>query len=279
MAVRIVTDSTADLTAQEKQEFGVSVVPLGYTFGEQSYQQGVDLTIPQYYEKLRTSKDLPTTTQANPDAFAQVFAPFVAAGDEIVVITISSAISGTYQSAVLAAREYPAANIVLVDTQSAAMGAYILVHEAVRLRDLGKSAVEIGVALTALRDRIGFYAIIGDLTYLVRGGRLSGIGGKIGGLLNIKPIVTIADGQVKMAEKQRGMKKAYDWVGQQVHTSGVDPAYPICLAHSDAPELPPQLREVMEADLAGCTVETRMVGEIIGTHAGPGAVALAYVKK
>ncbi len=279
MAVRIVTDSTADLTAQEKQDFGVSIVPLGYTFGEQSYKQGVDLTIPEYYQKLRTSKELPTTTQANPDAFAQVYAPFVAAGDEIVVITISSAISGTYQSAMLAAREFSNANIVLVDTQSAAMGAYILVHEAVRLRDLGKSAVEIGVALTALRARIAFYAIIGDLTYLVKGGRLSGIGGKIGGLLNIKPIVTIGDGLVKMADKQRGMKKAYDWLAQQVHADGVDPAYPVCLAHSDAPELPPQLREVIEADLAGCEVQTRMVGEIIGTHAGPGCVALSYITK
>lgn len=281
MAIRFIVDSTADLTAEQAQDWQVEIAPLGVTFGGETFLQGVDITLDTFYKKLRAAKELPTTTQVNPHAFEQLFRPAMEAGDEVLVLCLSSKLSGTYQSACIAAELFPQERIAIIDTTTVTIGMQALLERAVRLRSAGASLAEMTAEIEALRPRTVIYAMIDDLTYLVKGGRLPAVGAKVGGLLNLKPMITIEDGQVKLAGMARGVRKAYDWIAQRVAADGVADGFAVYFGHTDAPRLVPELEKVVaeQADLAGHSVGRCDIGVVIGTHAGPGAVAVAFVKK
>lgn len=279
MKTRIIVDSTADLVPQIKER--VYTVPLSVIFGDEEYVDGVTIDHKTFYEKLIESDVLPTTSQATPDAFMAEFEKAKAAGESAVVITLASAFSGTYQSAVIAAEEYE--NIYVVDSGSAAMGSGILVELALRLLEEGKSAEQIAGILEQEKKRILIVALVDTLEYLKRGGRVSKSVAFAGTVLNIKPVLAVENGQIRMLGKARGSKMGNNLLVQQIDSAGgIDFTMPVLLGYSGISDALLQKyiadsRHLWEGNLEEVRYTT--VGSVIGTHAGPGAVVVAFFKK
>ena len=279
MCVRIIVDSSTDVS--EKYREKIQFVPLTVRFGDKEYLDGVELSKHQFYEMLVESDVLPTTSQATPAAFADCFEAIASAGDSAVVITLSSKLSGTYQSAVLAAEEYP--NIYVVDSQSVAIGTGVLAQYAVELAQQGMGAEEIAQVLTQQREKVCVVALLDTLEYLKKGGRISKTVAFAGGVLNIKPVVTVQDGAVALIGKARGSRNGNNLLVEKIREAGgVDFERPVLLGYtglsSTLLEKYVEDSKALWADhvdkLDGC-----LLCSVIGTHAGPGAVAVAFFRK
>ena len=279
MKTRIIVDSTADLIPEIKAR--VYTVPLTVHFGKEEYVDGVTIDHQTFYEKLIESDVLPTTSQATPDAFLKEFEKAKEAGEEAVVITLASKFSGTYQSAMIAAAEYE--NIYVVDSTSAAMGSGILVELAFGLLDAGKTAKEIAETLESEKKKIVVVALVDTLEYLKKGGRISKTVAFAGTVLNIKPVLSVIDGEIHMLGKARGSKMGNNLLVQEIDKAGgIDFSKPVLLGYSgisDALLLKyiEDSRYIWESNLHEVRYTT--VGSVIGTHAGPGAVVVAFFKK
>ena len=279
MCVRIIVDSSTDVS--EKYREKIQFVPLTVRFGDREYLDGVEISKHQFYEMLVESDVLPTTSQATPAAFADCFEAIASAGDSAVVITLSSKLSGTYQSAVLAAEDYP--NIYVVDSQSVAIGTGVLAQYAVELAQQGMGAEEIAQVLTQQREKVCVVALLDTLEYLKKGGRISKTVAFAGGMLNIKPVVTVQDGAVALIGKARGSRNGNNLLVEKIREAGgVDFERPVLLGYTG---LSSALLEKYVDDskalwadhvdkLDGC-----LLCSVIGTHAGPGAVAVAFFRK
>lgn len=258
----------------------VHTVPLTVHFGEEEYIDGMTIDHKTFYEKLIESDVLPTTSQATPDAFMQEFQKAKEVGEAAVVITLASQFSGTYQSAVIAAEEYE--NIYVVDSASAAMGSGILVELAFRLLDEGKSAKEIAQTLEEEKKKIVIVALVDTLEYLKKGGRVSKTVAFAGTVLNIKPVLSVIDGEIHMLGKARGSKMGNNLLVQEIHKAGgIDFSKPVLLGYSGISDALLQKyvedsRYIWEGNLPQVRYTT--VGSVIGTHAGPGAVVVAFFK-
>lgn len=278
MKTQIIVDSTADLMPEYKGR--VRVVPLTVHFGEEEYIDGVTIDHKTFYEKLVESDVLPTTSQATPDAFMKEFEAVKAAGDSAVVITISSKLSGTYQSAMIAAGECE--NIYVVDGGSAAMGGGILAELALRLVDEGLNAREIAARLEEEKKKVVIVALVDTLEYLKKGGRVSKTVALAGTVLNIKPVLSVIDGEISMLGKARGSKMGNNLLVQEIEKAGgVDFSKPVLLGYtglSDAllVKYIEDSRHIWDKGLE--TVRYTTIGSVIGTHAGPGAIAVAFFK-
>lgn len=273
MDIRIIVDSTADLTPNVRER--VTVVPLTVHFGEQEFVDGVDITGYQFYEMLETSSVLPTTSQASPYAFSAAFGQAVADGEEVIAIVVSSKLSGTYQSAIIAAEDY-SGKVHVVDSRNIAIGSAILVEYALRLVDEGKSAAEIVELLNQQRERVRLMAVVDTLEYLQRGGRLSKTAAIAGGILSIKPIIALVDGEIKVLAKGRGVKQAVSLLNQEIAKAGRDETLPALLGYTgtSAEQLHKYRQE--NEDLWPREVPESVVCGVVGTHAGPGAIAVAF---
>ena len=278
MKTRIIVDSTADLAPEIKER--VHIVPLTVHFGEKEYIDGVTIDHKTFYEKLIESDVLPTTSQAAPDAFMKEFEKAKEACEGAVVITLASKFSGTCQSAMIAAAEFE--NIYIVDSASAAMGSGILVELAFRLVDEGKTAEEIAKALEEEKKKIVVVALVDTLEYLKKGGRISKAVAFAGGVLNIKPVLSVIDGEINMLGKARGSKMGNNLLVQEIDKAGgIDFNKPVLLGYSgisDALLLKyiEDSRYIWEGNLK--EVRYTSVGSVIGTHVGPGAVVVAFFK-
>lgn len=278
MKTRIIVDSTADLAPEIKER--VHIVPLTAHFGEKEYIDGVTIDHKTFYEKLIESDVLPTTSQATPDAFMKEFEKAKEACEGAVVITLASKFSGTCQSAMIAAAEFE--NIYIVDSASAAMGSGILVELALRLVDEGKTAEEIAKALEEEKKKIVVVALVDTLEYLKKGGRISKAVAFAGGVLNIKPVLSVIDGEINMLGKARGSKMGNNLLVQEIDKAGgIDFNKPVLLGYSgisDALLLKyiEDSRHIWEGNLK--EVRYTSVGSVIGTHVGPGAVVVAFFK-
>lgn len=278
MSVRIIVDSTADLLPKIRQQ--VQVVPLTVHFGDEEYVDGVTITHKEFYEKLVTGDAMPSTSQASPAAFQKEFEKVSKAGDSAVVITVASKLSGTYQSACIAAGDYE--NIYVVDSESVAIGSGILTERALDMVCRGLDAAQIAQKLEEEKQRIRVLAVVDTLEYLKRGGRVSKAVAFAGGLLNIKPVLGIVRGEILMLGKARGLKQANSVLAEEVaKTGGVDFHKPVLLGYTGAEDTA-MLRYMEDSralwEPAG-DVRYTMIGSVIGTHAGPGAVAVAYFAK
>ena len=279
MKTRIIVDSTADLSPEIKAR--VYTVPLTVHFGQEEYLDGVTIDNKTFYERLIESDTLPTTGQATPAAFMRELEKAKQAGEAAVVITLASEFSGTHQSAVIAATDYE--NVYVVDSRSAAMGTGILVELAFRLLDEGMSAEEIKQALEKEKKRIIIVALVDTLEYLKRGGRISKTAAFAGGVLNIKPVLSVVDGEIRVLGKARGSKMGNNLLIQEINrVGGIDFSKPVLLGYSgisDALLLKyiEDSRHIWEGNLKEIRYTT--VGSVIGTHVGPGAVVVAFFKK
>ena len=282
MALRILADSTFDFTNDEARELNIETVRLRVRFGDEEYVDGLDITPREFYEKLIESDALPTTSQAAPQDFADAFERLTANGDQVVCMTLSSKLSGTYQSAMIAAADY-AGRVRVVDTLNVSLGAQMLARYAVRLvNEGGRSLDEVCDELEAARGRIHVIALLDTLEYLKRGGRVSGLAALAGGLLAIKPVVAVRDGSVAVIGKARGSKNGENLLSQTIGKCGVDFSMPYTLAYTG---LSDAMLQKYKADSAALWVgqaddlPVMLIGSVIGTHAGPDAIAVAFFGK
>lgn len=278
MSVKIIVDSTVDLTEDVLSK--VRMVPLTVNFGETEYTDRVDINYKLFYEKLVESDVLPTTSQATPDAFLREFEKIGREDDGAVVITLSSKFSGTYQSAVIAAEEFE--NIYVVDSGSATVGSGILAELALSLARSGLSAGEIAGELERAKEKIIVVALVDTLEYLKKGGRISKTAAIAGTVLNIKPVLSLIDGSINMLGKARGSKQGNNLLVQEIEKAGgVDFSKPVLLGYtglSNALLLKyiEDSRGLWENGLK--EIRYTPVGSVVGTHVGPGAVAVAFFK-
>ena len=279
MRTRIIIDSTTDLAP--KLEGQVTIVPLTVRFGDKEYIDGVTITHEEFYNKLVESDVLPTTSQATPAAFEEVFKEVAAAGDSAVVITVASQFSGTCQSARIAAEDYD--NIYVVDSGSVTMGAGILTEYALRCACSGMEAAQIAELLEKKKEDICLIALLDTLEYLKKGGRISAAVAFAGGLLNIKPVVNVKDGVINMLGKARGSRQGSNLLVQEIgKAGGIDFTMPILLGYSG---LSDALLKKYIADSAPLwengvdSLRYTSIGSVVGTHAGPGAIAAAFFRK
>ena len=282
MATKIVIDSASDINEKDANAAGVILLPMEIKFDEEEYLDGVNLFPTEFYEKLIESDTLPKTSQINPYRFEEVFDEIVANGDECVVITISSKLSGTYASAVQAAQKYPE-KVFVVDSLNACVGERLLCQYAQRLLAQGKSAKEIGAELDFVKNKIHVIAMLNTLEYLKKGGRISPAVAFAGKLLSIKPVVALIDGEIKLIGKAIGSKKGNNLLNTYVQENGgIDFTMPYGVFWSGLNDT--LLQKYVEDSQSLWKEHTDslpkyIIGSTIGTHVGPGAIGVAYFEK
>lgn len=278
--VRIIVDSATDIPENVAEK--LTILPMTLRFGETEYIDGVNITKKEFYEKLIESDSLPTTSQIMPLAFEEAYREALSNGEDVVVITVSSKLSGTYQSACIAKEEVGADNIYVIDSLSASIGEGILAEYAVKLVKEGKSAEKIAKELEEKRGSIRVIAMLDTLEYLKKGGRISKTVAFAGEILSIKPVVNIADGVVNLLGKARGSKQANNLLVKEIETAGgVDFSMPVLLGFTGIEDSLLK-KYVQDSTLLweghADSLRAERIGGIIGTHVGPGAVAVAFFK-
>lgn len=279
--IRILTDSASDILPAEAEQLGVTVIPLNVTLEDGTIlQDGVDMTPSAYYEILAGCRKLPTTSQPSPELFENFFLEAAAAGDEVIGIFLSHALSGTYQCAKLAADMANVDNVLFVDSGHVCLSEALLVRLAVQLRDSGKTAGQIAAILEHAKEHLHLVAAIDDLKYLRKGGRLPAAVAVAGGMLGIKPLITIQDGKVAMAGKARGLPGAYVALFKKVEEmGGINPAFPALAGYTVSPREVTPIQTYLRDNLQQEDLLVRQIGCVIGTHAGPGAFGIAFFDK
>lgn len=273
--IRIVTDSGADISVQEATKLGIDVVSLKIQFEDRVYTQEKDTDFQKFYEELKAARKAPKTSQPSPEDFAAVYRR-AEAGDTILVVCLSGGLSGTYQSALIA-KDMVETPVYVVDSRSAIMGQRLLVEKAIALRDSGVSAEGIVLALESLRERVVVWGMVDTLTYLYKGGRLPRTVAIAGNLLGIKPIVTLNEkGSIVMAGKGRSIASV---VSKFEDGPAYDPEYPVYFGYTADSESSQKAQEQIVERSAIKQTGMFPVGSLIGTHVGPGCIAVAYVRK
>ena len=281
MAVQIIVDSPADITGEDREKLIILPVTIRFDDGAE-YKDGENITHQEFYERLIESDALPTTSQVTPYEFDKAFKKVVDAGDEAVVITLSSKLSGTYQSACIAADEYDG-KIIVVDSLNVAVGERAIVDLALALRDEGKSSQEIADVLNEEKKHVQIVAVLDTLEYLKKGGRISSAVAFAGGVLAVKPVVGVEEGAVVMYGKARGSKNAGNALVIQINAcGGIDFTKPYRVGYTG---LSDHLLKKYIADSAPMwdkyvdDIPYQTIGCGIGTHVGPGAAAAAFFPK
>lgn len=280
MNIRIIADSGSDLSGKESKY--LKIIPLKITFGDTQYQDGVTLSHEEFYSKLVESDELPKTSQVPPFDFEKAIQEALDAGETPIVITIASQLSGTYNSARIAASEFDE-KVYVVDSENVAMGEKILVQYALQMIEEGLDAETIVAELENSKKKICLAALLDTLEYLQKGGRVSNVVGFVGGVLSIKPVVTIKEGEIVMLGKARGSKNGNKMLTQQIEAvGGIDFTKPYALGYSG---LEDDLLQKYIADneeiwvKQGEELPIGTIGGTIGTHAGPGAFGYAFFAK
>lgn len=273
--IKIVTDSTADLPRELIEKYGITVVPLKVMFGSEIYRDGVDLTSRQFYEKFRTSHDLPTTSQPSPQEFVEAYRPLIEEGASIISIHISSSLSGTLQSARLAKTMLGYEELDIIDSRLVSLALGLVVLAAAQKAAAGGTKEEVLRTASQVMDNIQAYFLVDTLEYLQRGGRIGKAQAFLGSLLNVKPICMLKEGIIYPYEKARGKAKAMERLVEIVAEK-----FPVgcplwcALVHGDDPEGMAQLREKLQNKIACSYMLTGEIGPVVGTHAGPGLLGI-----
>ena len=274
--IHIITDAGSDIVNPDRAD--LTILPMNIRFGDEEFQDGVNLTHRQFYEKLIENDTLPTTSQPSPFLFENAIRSVLEKGDIPLIITISSKLSGTWQSACIAAGEFEE-TVYIVDSESVAVGEKALVEYALRLKDQGANIHTIVDILEREKKQLCVLGLLDTLEYLQKGGRISKTVAIAGSLLSIKPVVTVKDGDVQLLGKARGSKQGNNFLIQKIQEHGVDFSRPIFLGYTGLSDALLQKyisdsRAVWEEHAD--SLKTGTVGGAIGTHVGPGAIAVAF---
>ena len=279
--IRIITEAMSDLTREDASSLNITLVAQPLRFGmEEFLDDGVSLKREDFFARMRVATELPHTSMVPMafwlDAFNKCLRDPSA---QVLCITGSSRLSGGHHSAEMAQEECAdPARVTVVDSMNASCGEMLLVEEAVRLRDDGATMAEIIAHLEDIKTRQLLFGLADDLKYLVMGGRLNPLVGKVGGALNIKPTLMIKDGVIEKEGIVRGVKKGYAWYIEQLKKNPPDPAIPLYIGGADCPETVALLRSMVEEAGIACTIRTMGVGCLVGTHVGPGLTLMSWAK-
>lgn len=275
MSIKLIIDSTANIKESSKNKIDY-IVPLTVHFGAEEFIDGVNISNNDFYKKLQTSDDFPSTSQAGPDKFMKVFDQ-IDKEDSAIVITIASKLSGTYQSAKLAASDYD--NIHVIDSESVTIGAGILIEYAIKLIEEGLSLEEIVDKLENQKKKIELLGIFDTLEYLQKGGRLSKTAAFAGEILKIKPLISIIAGEISVPAKARGNKKAINIFNQELsENADINYDLPFLFGYTGLSDENLENYFELSKDLWTERYDHISIGSVVGTHAGPGAIAIAYFK-
>jgi DegV family protein with EDD domain len=273
--LRIVTDSTADIPPAQQKQLGISIVPLNVHFGQDVYRDRVDLGGAEFFQRLKGASQLPRTSQPSVGAFEEVFRPFVSAGDEVVTIVLSARLSGTFNSATLAAQSVDSGRIDVIDSKTTSMAMGFLAMEAARLAREGSSKSQIVEMVNRLRDKAHILAGIDTLTYLEKGGRIGHARALLGSLLNVKPILTLKEGEVHPLGRARGRAQMLDRLVQFLEREGK--LSQLAILHGAIEQDAAQLRERVAPRYPDLQILLAETGPVLGTHTGPGVIGFTYL--
>ncbi|WP_339321858.1 DegV family protein [Paenibacillus sp. FSL W8-0194] len=279
--IKIFTDSTSDLPKAWVQQYDIGIIPLYVVFGNEQLRDGVDITPAELYERVSRGGSLPKTAAPSPADFMAAFEPHVKQGESILYISLSSALSATYQNALIAAGEFPEASIRVVDSLNLSSAIGLLVMKAVFAAREGKSLDEIVKLLEAVRPQVESEFVIDTLEYLYKGGRCSGVQNLLGSLLNIRPVIKVIDGKMTPAYKVRGKKeKATNQMLQNaLEKSGLMDNDLIVVVHSFAEDEALRLQKVLQENTNAREVALSTAGCVISSHCGPKTIGIMYSKK
>lgn len=279
--IRIITDSAADFEPWELEKHQITCIPLKVLFSDTEYEENISLSKDRFYELLLASEDLPKTSQASPQLLMDLFEEAHHMGDSAIYITLSSALSGTYQSAVMSKNLLGYDECHVVDSLNATGGQRMIVEHAVKLRDAGCSVAEIITGVEEIRSRITLYACINTLEYLYKGGRISHTTYKLGTLANIKPIIDVEkDGRVGIPAKAMGMRKGMDYLCKRLEDKQPDPDSPLYVMYTNNRSVAETLaRKIADFGFAVSDDKIIQVGAAIGSHIGPDSCGLVYAAK
>jgi DegV family protein with EDD domain len=273
---RLVVDSTCDLPAETMAEMDIVMVPLKVHFGKQEYLDKVELDNEAFFDKLEAATELPTTSQPSPGEFEEAYRK-IPPEETILSIHIAETLSGTAQSARLAAEVLKDRDIRVIDSQNVTAAAGLLVLEAADMIRAGKSADEIQAQLLELRQRTRLVAILDTLKYVIMGGRVSKLQGALGGLLRVKPLMAVSDGEIQRLPPARTWSQAFQRVIEDIEQHGGPER--LSVVDARAPDSAAALRQELEKNFPGVPITMGTIGAVIGTHGGPGAAACAYIAK
>ncbi len=278
MGIRIVIDSTSDVTEEIIRKHNLKMVPLTVNFENESYLDKVELSSKDFFEKLGNSEKLPTTSQVSPGAFAEAFSEILLEGDQVLGIFLASELSGTYDSARIAKDMIGSDNIRIMDSKSVCLGAFTLILKAIELVEQNKDIDEIVDELEKMKDKIVAIAVLDTLRYLEKGGRLSKGQAVVGSLLNIKPILEIKDGTLTVLEKIRGRNKIVKWVDEWIEKNNYNLSdKTVLLFYAQDRDSIKSIRENFEENYKIKNIIEQEVGAVIGTHTGPGVLGIAFL--
>jgi DegV family protein with EDD domain len=273
--IRVVTDSTSDILPDEAERLGIDVVPLTVRFGDEQFRDGIDLGPDAFYRRLPITQVQPSTSQPTPEQFAEVYRRHVSAGDSVVSIHISAKLSGTLQSASLAAQQFPAGAVRVVDSMTVSAGMQFLVRGAIR--DIARNGTVdvVEQRVISRRGRVRVYVLLDTLTYLQRGGRIGRAQSFLGGILNVKPLLRVRDGEVhpeaRVRSRQQGIAKLVAIAAAQGPLEG------LAAFHCGAPELLRMIEPALRSVHPEVELVSGQLGAVVGTYSGPGGVGIAFL--
>ena len=272
--IHLVTDSTSDLTTEQASKLGVTVVPLTVRFGEEQFQDGVDLDSDAFYAKLQSTTVHPVTSQPTPEQFRSVYESLLRApDDEVVSVHISSKLSGTLQSAHIARNELDSGRIHLVDSETVSAGLMFMVGAAAEDISAGNDGATVARYAEERRGLVTIFVLLDTLTYLQRGGRIGRAQALLGSLLGVKPLLTVRDGEVAPQARVRSRRQGVEMIAELLQERL--PLKRVAAFHCGAPELLPVLEKRLRAALPGVEVVTGQVGPVVGAYCGPGGMGIA----
>lgn len=276
--IRIICDTTADFTLEEAKHYQIELVPLKTRINDQEYLDRYELFPDTFYEMLAHTKTFPKTSQPSPSDFLKAYQKGIDAKDELLVFCVSSALSGTYQSAQIAKMTSEYEHIYIVDSKTSTLAMKMIVLKAIECRDQGMSFQDIISFIETYKKRIRLFAIVDTLEYFVIGGRLSKASGMVGSMLKLKPILTVHDGKLEAIDKKRGSTKAIAKMIELIHEQGgIDLKEPIYFGYTGNDISMDKFINAFINEFPISHYEIGMVGPVVGSHAGPGAQFITYL--
>ncbi len=278
--IKIVTDSTCDLPKDILNTYDITVLPLTVRFGKENFRDGVDITTEEFFEKLGKTKEMPSTSQVSVGEFIEAFEELSQGGETVLGLFLSARLSGTYQSAVIAKNVLGLDNVFVMDTKLATLAHGMVVFEAARMAKDGKPLEDIMERVQYMANNTKSLIVLGSLSYLEKGGRISTGTAFMGNLLNIMPVVTFVDGEVKFLGKVRGRKRLVNWLTKYIEDLGIDVLCGrIGINYIGKNEIVKELKRALEDRFDAGEFVEGVVGSVIGTYSGPGmALGIYFIK-